>query len=326
MTWTKDSLPNVAKKWPEHLKAECVTIVNSALEDGATEREAIFACIGVMGNAERADVRDVPTPIEYAKTLRGNKKAPTIPPPPETKVQEAEYYRELKRMVNFQKRTIREIIMPEVPHILRKSRVDSPRLDDYVDDLENSMTEARAMFLEEYPPRRLEQMAAAAAVLTDNVNKVYYNKFYRIIGLNPLISEPWLAVKSKAFVADNVSLINNLTTDEYARVEGIVSRGAQSGDTVKAVESNIRATYPKLDNRAKLIAQDQIQKFNGSLNHSRQVDAGVTSYIWVSSGDERVRTTHRAFNTNVYSWKVGSPEGHPGMPVRCRCRAKPIIE
>lgn len=80
------------------------------------------------------------------------------------------------------------------------------------------------------------------------------------------------------------------------------------------------------ESRAALIAVDQIGKFNGIITKLRQEKLGIKSYIWRSVGDERVRVTHKAFNGNKFSWDKGSPEGHPGQPIRCRCFAEPLFE
>ena len=272
-----------------------------------------------------SDALQTPTPVEYAREQRGNKKAPKIAPPPETKVIEAEYFRDLNRMVKFQNNTIRQIIMPEIPRIMRKAKADSLKTDYYVDDLDGVMGKARAQFVEQYPDERIAAMATKAGIVANNVNKRYYNRMYRLLGLNPLISEPWLNVKMKGFTQTNVELIKGFTDDEYTKVRGIISRGAQAGKTVVEVQSEVRGTFPMNKNRAKLIAQDQIQKFNSELNKARQTDAGVKKYIWRTSKDNRVRDRHKARENNVYKWSDPPADGHPGIPVRCRCRAEPVI-
>jgi len=77
--------------------------------------------------------------------------------------------------------------------------------------------------------------------------------------------------------------------------------------------------------RANLIARDQIGKLNGQLAGYRQQNAGIKSYVWRSMADERVRPTHQDFDGKTYTWKKGSPEGHPGFPIQCRCVADPIL-
>ncbi len=48
------------------------------------------------------------------------------------------------------------------------------------------------------------------------------------------------------------------------------------------------------------------------------------SYIWRTSGDERVRPTHAENNSKVFSRSQPPPTGHPGEDFNCRCWAEPI--
>ncbi len=323
MPWTIADPPNVAKNWSVAKQKACVKSAQAALNRGASEENSIFACIGAAENVDHMD-QNQETPLDLSRQLRGNKKAPIAPLPPQTNVLEAQYFKELNQMVRFQHKIIRETVMTKVPIILKDARID-----DYVDDTGRVMANARVQFAEAYPESRMAEMAGRAALATNRVNRAYYDRFYKILNVNPIVSEPWLGPTVKAFTETNVSLITKMTQTEFADVEEIILRGAQSGSTVKSVQAEITATFPKEVNRAKLIAQDQIQKFNGNLNRNRQIDAGVKKYQWVTSGDERVRSSHRAINGNIYAWR-GSPRppdgDDPGQAVRCRCRSRPIIE
>jgi SPP1 gp7 family putative phage head morphogenesis protein len=80
------------------------------------------------------------------------------------------------------------------------------------------------------------------------------------------------------------------------------------------------------DARAKLIARDQISKYNGQLNQTRQTALGLSKYRWQTSGDERVRDTHKALNGKIFSWDNPPSVGHPGDEINCRCVALPIFD
>ncbi len=49
MPWSMDDLPSVAKKWTKKQQRRCIAAGNAALEDGKSEEQAIFACIGAAG-------------------------------------------------------------------------------------------------------------------------------------------------------------------------------------------------------------------------------------------------------------------------------------
>src|SRR3972149_9133491 len=55
MPWTKESPPDVAKNWNDAQKAKCAAAGSAALRGGASDADAVFACIHAAGmsNMER---------------------------------------------------------------------------------------------------------------------------------------------------------------------------------------------------------------------------------------------------------------------------------
>lgn len=80
------------------------------------------------------------------------------------------------------------------------------------------------------------------------------------------------------------------------------------------------------ESRAVLIGTDQVGKLNGMLSRYRQENAGIDSYIWETCHDSRVRPSHADRQGHKYKWNSPPPGGHPGMPIRCRCVALPVID
>jgi SPP1 gp7 family putative phage head morphogenesis protein len=82
------------------------------------------------------------------------------------------------------------------------------------------------------------------------------------------------------------------------------------------------------DSRAKLIARDQVAKLTGELTKERQLDMGVTGYIWRTVGDERVRDSHSEVDGKFFTWDNPPFEtdgNHPGEDYQCRCWAEPVL-
>jgi SPP1 gp7 family putative phage head morphogenesis protein len=110
-----------------------------------------------------------------------------------------------------------------------------------------------------------------------------------------------------------------------------------SGWSVSSLAQEILAMDSKISQgRANFIARDQIGKLNGHISQRRMESAGLSMYEWMTSGDERVRESHRIMDgllcrwddPTVYSddggktWK-DRPSGavllHPGDDFQCRC-------
>ena len=129
----------------------------------------------------------------------------------------------------------------------------------------------------------------------------------------------------QAFVQENVDLIKTIPEGHLARVRNATLRGLNSGQTVDQIGAEIARITRATENQARLIAEDQVQKLDGALTRVRQVDLGITHYIWRTRGDDRVRPIHRRRNGRRFSWNDPPFDGHPGQPIRCRCVALPDI-
>jgi SPP1 gp7 family putative phage head morphogenesis protein len=143
------------------------------------------------------------------------------------------------------------------------------------------------------------------------------------VGLNPL--EPFLDDSIAAATRENVRRITALVRSELDQAEETILSGFRQGLRHTEIMERISDRFHVVESRAKLIARDQVSKLNGELTRLRQTSVGVTKYIWRTSQDERVRETHQEFDGNEYSWETGSPEGHPGEPINCRCVAEPVL-
>lgn len=81
-----------------------------------------------------------------------------------------------------------------------------------------------------------------------------------------------------------------------------------------------------LENHARLIARDQISKLNGQLARARQTAAGITSFVWETQKDSRVRPEHRALQGRTFTWADGANGVFPGQPIQCRCWARAVVD
>ncbi len=136
-------------------------------------------------------------------------------------------------------------------------------------------------------------------------------------GLAPFIAERRrenIDLMKKAHGAFSEQL-TALLTDEAnfgMRSETLAARLAERGEVSEA--------------RAELIARDQTLTLNGQITEERQTSAGVESYVWSTSLDERVRDEHVALEGQTIAWSDPPDVGHPGDDVLCRCVAIAIVE
>jgi len=153
------------------------------------------------------------------------------------------------------------------------------------------------------------------------------------LGVDPFRSEPWLDGVMRDAVSANVELITTIPEGYFDNLEtairGHVMAGGRASDLADLIRdrflSDDSLEIEKADRRAALIARDQTNKFFGSLTRARQEDLGITEYVWRTSRDERVRPEHRARDGMTIAWDDPPEDGHPGMPINCRCVAEPVI-
>lgn len=149
------------------------------------------------------------------------------------------------------------------------------------------------------------------------------------IDLRAVVTQEDLAEYLQTKAAENAALIQNLSEDMVKRIETTVYQNSIAGNSVTTLRKQLTEQFGIADRRAKLIATDQTNKLNSDLNRIRQQQAGVTSYRWMTSHDERVRELHRRLDGKTYKWgQATGAEGGlpPGQPIRCRCVARGIVE
>lgn len=220
---------------------------------------------------------------------------------------------------------IRDEVLPEVSRAVESSiRVDAPA------------DEIRAAFarLRERLGRRagrLEARVSAAiegvASSTADFNRAQLNRsFEATVGVGLPAFEPGIGDALRSFVAENVGRIEDLAESTLSRVEGAVFQGFRRGRRVEEIAGTLQSSLRISRDRARLIARDQISSLNSELTRIRQTTMGVESYRWRTVGDDLVRDSHQEFEGQIFTWAEGSPEGHPGEPINCRCWAEPVLD
>jgi SPP1 gp7 family putative phage head morphogenesis protein len=257
------------------------------------------------------------------------------PPRPASTVNlERSYYREIRRQLNDARRLVEAHVLPALPYIVATAGL-APR-QDAVGWSGNITHIFDGMKLEYFSvEREAKTKRIAAETARDTAahgRRQITRQIKAVLGVDPLLAEPWLQDMADAFVHDNVALIKTIPTRYFDEIEQDVQRGVRAGRRHEPMAAEIKARYGVSDARAKLIARDQVSKFNGDLNHARQTEMGIKRYTWATSGDERVRDGHADLDGKVFSWddppvvdeKTGRRE-HPGGDYQCRCVALPEL-
>lgn len=132
------------------------------------------------------------------------------------------------------------------------------------------------------------------------------------------------------WVSQNLDLIKSIDQQTLQRLKQAMTdailNNVDKGLLTKYLTEELQKIANLEENRAVLIGTDQVGKLNGTLSRYRQENAGIESYIWETCHDSRVRPSHADRQGHKYTWSNPPPGGHPGMPIRCRCVALPVID
>ena len=186
----------------------------------------------------------------------------------------------------------------------------------------------------------------------DEFNRKEMDAFRKIaVGEAFQEDEPWVKSVLDTWSREQVSLITKASQDMRDAVARRVRDGVKEGLTGKDIERMVLQEMPGISfRRARVIARDQASKLNASLTQGRMADAGLSTYIWDTAQDERVRgnpggkyskaiPSHWEMQGRICRWDdptvclddngewvkrpPTAPYFHPGMAIMCRCVALP---
>ncbi len=149
-------------------------------------------------------------------------------------------------------------------------------------------------------------------------------KGLRVVGIKPGLD---LGLAARVAMAREESIAYVVKAGrEYAEsVREVFSKPENFGLRVEDLKEQLRERGDVTEARAELIARDQTLKLNGAITEIRQKEAGVDSYVWSTSLDERVRPEHASLEGQTFAWSSPPSVGHPGEDFQCRCVAVPVI-
>lgn len=236
------------------------------------------------------------------------------------------YQKQLVDAVREATAEVRRLLLPrlEAETEKAKSELGEVRTDAISDDIGAIMDTLSRLFSSIFITRMERNIAATAQEVEAFSVGQFDKQALSFLGFN-VFAEPALAESRAIWVRENAALIKNVSDTMLSEIEGTVFRGISRGSRHEVIAKEIIERTGVSEKRARLIARDQVQKFNNRVTQAQHRSAGITRYQWVTSGDERVRDTHDANNGQIFEWNNPPATGHPGDEVNCRCVAVPVL-
>lgn len=259
---------------------------------------------------------------------------PRAPAPRPPLQQENAYFEELQEIIRAMLRVVQTVLLPQLPILFRDQQFQRPtdtRQDAPADEIDGLFQQVFAKVDEAWTPEQLKELARRKGVSLEQYNKEAIRRnLRRVVGVDVLSAEPWVAQELSIFTINNANLIQSMKDDGISAVEkqtyAALQQGIRHEELAKQIEQYLDPEEGPVASRAKLIARDQISKLNGQMNQLRQSDLGISRYRWRTVGDERVRDSHRENDGKIFSWDEPPETGHPGEDYQCRCWAEPVLE
>ena len=229
-------------------------------------------------------------------------------------------------------RAAQRVIRADLEPWLR-ARLDGGRFDGLGDELKALFNRIRIK-----TEKRVDATADANAARfvrdQEQRNRAAMNEQYRsVLRIDPFKGSKGFEQVMRRRVRENVELITSIPEELLDQVEDVVRPAVTAGTRVEDIMRDVRERFSVSDNRAQLIARDQVGKFNGELAAERAQDLGVESYVWSTSKDIRVRLDHAEHEGKVFRYDAPpvvdvrtGRRGNPGDDYQCRCQALPRVD
>lgn len=227
----------------------------------------------------------------------------------------------------------------------------------YAQTLIDSYVPARMDALEDIWPEDPTRGPVLGAIVTIAENMEKFNQrewdAFKKIAVGTAFSEEdaWTQGVVDEWARTQVTLITKASNDMRDAVARRVRKGVAEGQNNDEIKALIMRDLPGISTRrAAIIARDQTAKLNADLSQGRMEQAGIETYIWSTSMDERVRglpggkyanavPSHYLMEGLICRWDdptkyrnasgewvarpMGAPLLHPGQDIMCRCVALP---
>lgn len=277
----------------------------------------------------------MPTFAERVAERRARTKArpfrPKVAPQRYPKHLEQAYSKLLLQVVDRMRRAVHRSVLPLLRATPQERTDSAVRLDALPVDLPAALLRARGEAEDSLSAPKLRSITRRMAERIDGDAKASLQRQLKeSLGVDVLATEPKLKAQIGQFVETNVAIIMSIPAQAFDQMEALVQDATTRGRRFDSLADDLEERLDVSESRAVLIARDQIGKAFGDITQFRQTALGIESFVWSTSGDERVRDSHDELDGEVFEWadppEVDGEVTTPGKPIQCRCVATPFVQ
>ncbi len=241
------------------------------------------------------------------------------------------------------------------PFFANNKLTNQTRADDYVDDLQKILSDVRE-FINTNDYSLISDLFIYGGSFLKYTRKQLVSSLKNILSVevanpsiavnifnNPLLDKN-IDLMLKSWISTNTNLIKSIQTDLLDQVAIIIESSYRSGLSMPELSRQLQLKFDISRNRARLIARDQTAKLHSDYIKHEHQQLGITEYVWLTSGDERVRNSHKVLNNKICQWdnpltyknkegeqlksksSIGGVLLQVGQDYQCRCSLAAVVK
>lgn len=164
--------------------------------------------------------------------------------------------------------------------------------------------------------------------------KTFYGRAEQSLGIpqKKLIQKEGLKPTTNALIIETAVWVQKLRDETIQYFTANTLNAMANGKSVDTILSDFDDMVETRKNQAKFVAQNQIQNFNSLTTNIRAKNVGVTKAVWRTTGDEKVRDSHKDRDGKSFDIAEGcysSVDGlylQAGTDFNCRCYVDYVLE
>lgn len=135
------------------------------------------------------------------------------------------------------------------------------------------------------------------------------------------------------YVYNYNNYLDKWSKPELVKLKQTVSEYVAKGFRADKMAQILIAEFGQSKRKAKFLARQETSLMVSKYREARYGEAGINSYKWSTSSDERVRPDHLALNGRVFRFddppitdRATGAKNNPGEDFNCRCVALPVYK
>lgn len=183
--------------------------------------------------------------------------------------------------------------------------------------------------------KRIDKLVSEVLGKVNKRNQsLFYTQLGRRLGIDPevLVLKESMKATTNALILETSQWAKGLRDQTLEMYTNNTLAAMTRGEGLDDILMQFDGMVEKRRNHAQFTAFNQAQNFNAILGKIRAQNAGISTAVWRTSNDERVRPSHKQRNGKEFVLSEGlyssldQKKLIPGVDYRCRCFAEYVLD